>query len=160
MAFIGREVELARISKVLSCREQQNNLVYGRRRVGKGELIKHALELHGAETAIYFECRQTSERDNVASLMASIAAAMGSSPRLALPRSRQGMSLSWGWKRCTGRGCPLPGIAARAQGDYVVVEHHALLVRLSVPQLLDVKTSVEVAGDKYRHVAPLWSAAP
>ena len=30
MAFIGREVELARISKVLSCREQQNILVYGR----------------------------------------------------------------------------------------------------------------------------------
>lgn len=30
MAFIGREVELARISKVLTRREQQNILVYGR----------------------------------------------------------------------------------------------------------------------------------
>lgn len=30
MAFIGREVELARISKVLGRREQQNILVYGR----------------------------------------------------------------------------------------------------------------------------------
>lgn len=64
------------------------------------------------------------------------------------------------YQRCTGRGCPLPGIVARAQGDYVVVEHHVLLVRLSVPQLLDVKTSVEVAGDKYRHVVPLWLAVP
>ena len=54
----------------------------------------------------------------------------------------------------------LPGVAARAQGDYVVVEDHVLLVRLLVPQLLDVKTSVEVAGDKYRHVVPLWLAAP
>lgn len=44
------------------------------------------------------------------------------------------------YQRCTGRGCPLPGIAARAQGDYVVVEHHVLLVHLPVPQLLDVKT--------------------
>lgn len=52
------------------------------------------------------------------------------------------------------------GETARAQGDYVVVEHHVLLVRFPVPQLLDVKTSVEVAGDKYRHVVPLWSAAP
>ena len=52
------------------------------------------------------------------------------------------------------------GETARAQGDYVVVEHHALLVRLPVPQLLDVKASVEVTGDKYRHVVPLWLAAP
>ena len=52
------------------------------------------------------------------------------------------------------------GEAARAQGDDVVVEHHVLLDRLPVPQLLDVKTSVEVAGDKYRHVVPLWLAAP
>lgn len=44
------------------------------------------------------------------------------------------------YQRCTGRGCPLPGIAARAQGDYVVVEHHVLLARLPVPQLLNVKT--------------------
>lgn len=38
--------------------------------------------------------------------VASIADATGSSPGPALPRSRQGMSLSWGWKRCTGRDCP------------------------------------------------------
>lgn len=63
------------------------------------------------------------------------------------------------YQRCTGRGCPLPGIAARAQGDYVVVERHVLLARLPVPQLLDVKTPVEVAGDKHRHVVPLWLAA-
>lgn len=30
MAFIGREVELAHIGKVLGRREQQNILVYGR----------------------------------------------------------------------------------------------------------------------------------
>lgn len=52
------------------------------------------------------------------------------------------------------------GEAARAQGDYVVVEHHVFLVRLPAPQLLDVKTSMEVAGDKCRHVVPLWLAAP
>ena len=43
MEFIGRERELTRIKKTLKAPEQRNVLIYGRRRVGKSELIKQAL---------------------------------------------------------------------------------------------------------------------
>jgi uncharacterized protein len=90
MEFIGRDAELARIGKVLAKNEQQNVLVYGRRRVGKSELIKRALELNGGDNkaAIYFECRQTSEQDNLQSLNALAAEALGFPP-LALGSVRE-----------------------------------------------------------------------
>lgn len=80
MEFIGREPKLARIGRVLARDVQQNVLVYGRRRVGKSALIKRALEQRGAEATIYFECQETSEWDNVASLAALAAEALGFPP--------------------------------------------------------------------------------
>ena len=53
MEFIGREHELARIKKTLKAPEQRNVLVYGRRRVGKSELIKQALIDLSDTTTIY-----------------------------------------------------------------------------------------------------------
>lgn len=76
MEFIGRERELARIGKEIAAGEQRNVLVYGRRRVGKSELIKRVVETSDV-VAIYFECRQTSEADNVASLATLASEALG-----------------------------------------------------------------------------------
>ena len=80
MEFIGREHELARIKKTLKASEQRNVLVYGRRRVGKSELIKQALIDLSDTTTVYNECRQTSEADNLESLSALAAEALGFPP--------------------------------------------------------------------------------
>ena len=80
MKFIGRENELSRIGKVLDRSNQNNVLVYGRRRVGKSELIKRSLELSPQAVSVYYECRQTSEQDNVASLSSLVSEALGFPP--------------------------------------------------------------------------------
>ena len=80
MEFIGRERELAKIKKELGASDQRNVLVYGRRRVGKSELIKQAIAGIPGSTAIYYECRQTSEEDNLASLSSLTAEALGFPP--------------------------------------------------------------------------------
>ncbi len=80
MEFIGREAELARIGEAISDEGQNNVLVYGRRRVGKSELIKRTLNLSSQTTSIYYECRQTSEQDNVQSLTTLASEALGFPP--------------------------------------------------------------------------------
>ena len=80
MEFIGRERELTKIKKKLNTSGQHNVLVYGRRRVGKSELIKQAITDIPGSTAIYYECRQTSEEDNLASLSTLAAEALGFPP--------------------------------------------------------------------------------
>lgn len=80
MKFIGRETELRRIGNALARDGQNNTLVYGRRRVGKSELIKRALELNPQAVPIYYECRQTSERDNVQSLATMVSEMLGFPP--------------------------------------------------------------------------------
>ena len=50
-------------------------MVYGRRRVGKNELIKQALtEVSG--TKIYYECKQVAEKNNVDGLAEVTSAAL------------------------------------------------------------------------------------
>ncbi|MGN8832947.1 hypothetical protein ACTQV0_11195 [Selenomonas montiformis] len=44
MRFIGRQHELAVIRQKLASNRAESLLVYGRRRVGKSELIKEALK--------------------------------------------------------------------------------------------------------------------
>lgn len=80
MDFIGRKRELAKVKKELDTPGQRNVLVYGRRRVGKSELIKQALVGTSNAATIYYECRQTSEADNLASLSALTAEALGFPP--------------------------------------------------------------------------------
>lgn len=47
--------------------EQMISLIYGRRRIGKSELIKQSLRENDV-ISIYYECKQTSEKNNVDSL--------------------------------------------------------------------------------------------
>ncbi|MGN0037734.1 MAG: ATP-binding protein [Coriobacteriales bacterium] len=77
--FIGRTQELKRLRTELERPGQGAVLVYGRRRVGKSELIKQAL---GAITplSIYYECKETSEADNLQSLSTLAAEALGLPP--------------------------------------------------------------------------------
>ena len=67
MKFHGRERQKKQIHKLFQSERQETILIYGRRRIGKSELIKQCLK----ETkirSIYFECKQTSELNNVESL--------------------------------------------------------------------------------------------
>lgn len=67
MKFIGRERERERITREISSDRQSAILVYGRRRVGKSELIKQCL-IATSTRGIYYECKETSEQNNLESL--------------------------------------------------------------------------------------------
>ncbi|MBR0462791.1 MAG: ATP-binding protein [Clostridia bacterium] len=67
MKFVGREEERKRLHKMLDRQGFAAALVYGRRRVGKSELIKQCLRESGVKS-IYYECRQTAELSNAANL--------------------------------------------------------------------------------------------
>lgn len=71
MKFIGRETELKKLCSAYRTEDQVAILIYGRRRVGKSELIKHSLE-KVSSPSIYYECKETSERNNIDSLSALI----------------------------------------------------------------------------------------
>lgn len=71
MKFIGRETELKKLCSAYRTDDQAAVLIYGRRRVGKSELIKHSLE-KVSSPSIYYECKETSERNNIDSLSALI----------------------------------------------------------------------------------------
>jgi len=65
--FYGREQQKKSLLNMINKDEQMISLIYGRRRIGKSELIKQSLK----ETdvlSIYYECKQTTERNNVDSL--------------------------------------------------------------------------------------------
>ena len=64
MKFIGREEQLSKIEKEIQSDDMRTVLVYGRRRVGKSELIKQALQRTRARS-IYYECKQVAEASNV-----------------------------------------------------------------------------------------------
>lgn len=81
MKFHGREKERDLLHKLFAYSGMQIALIYGRRRVGKSELIKQALR--ETETrSIYYECKQTTEKSNVESLAELVAQAYRF-PRLA-----------------------------------------------------------------------------
>lgn len=67
MRFIGRKDQLKKLDREINSEEQRFVLIYGRRRVGKSELVKTALQRSGV-TGIYYECKQTTEQSNVESL--------------------------------------------------------------------------------------------
>ena len=66
-AFVGRKRELTKLDKMYSSKKQNVALIYGRRRVGKSELIKHFIQKYDHD-AVYYECKQTTELNNVSSL--------------------------------------------------------------------------------------------
>lgn len=64
MNFIGRTDELKKLNKVFSLDEFTTSLIFGRRRVGKSELIKTALKKNSS-IKIYYECKEVSGKSNV-----------------------------------------------------------------------------------------------
>ena len=79
MEFYGRQSELGRIEALFGSPGQAAMLVYGRRRIGKSELLKQALRQTGMRS-VYFECKQTSEANNAQSLAVLIADRLGFPP--------------------------------------------------------------------------------
>ena len=67
MKFIGREQQQKQLGKLFGKEYLQLALIYGRRRVGKSELIKHCLRAQNC-LKIFYECKQTTELNNVESL--------------------------------------------------------------------------------------------
>ena len=78
MQFIGRQHELSLIRRRLTSDRSEALLVYGRRRVGKSELIKEALKGVGA-VVIHYVCRKTSFSQNLAGLTRATAQAFDES---------------------------------------------------------------------------------
>ncbi len=71
MNFLGRVQEKNVMHQMLGCIGVQVLLIYGRRRVGKSELIKQVLR-ESKVKGIYYESKQTTEMNNVASLSSLI----------------------------------------------------------------------------------------
>lgn len=67
MKFYGRESQRRSLHRILNRKDHQVCLIYGRRRVGKSELIKQVLRETSLKN-IYYECKQTTEMNNVDSL--------------------------------------------------------------------------------------------
>lgn len=81
MKFIGRHREQDKLNALLQAPEQNAALIYGRRRVGKSELILECFRRAGIRT-IYYECRQTTTADNTRAL-AEVISETFNLPRLA-----------------------------------------------------------------------------
>lgn len=77
--FLGRELELKKLSDFFSIKKQQIALVYGRRRIGKTELIKHSLKQTDIPS-IYYESKETSQQNNVNSISEIISEVLGFPP--------------------------------------------------------------------------------
>lgn len=69
MNFYGRTKELKKINNFFNNEHLSVSLIFGRRRVGKSELIKQALK-NTSIASIYYECKETTESNNVDSLSA------------------------------------------------------------------------------------------
>ena len=76
MKFIGREKELKKINRTISSDNLTFTLIYGRRRVGKSELVKQALKMNSI-SSIYYECKQVAQESNVSGLCDVISENLG-----------------------------------------------------------------------------------
>lgn len=64
MKFVGRKEELKKLEKVIHADEMNFTLIYGRRRVGKSELVSQALSKSKVKS-LYYECKQVAQESNV-----------------------------------------------------------------------------------------------
>lgn len=76
MKFLGRTEQRKKLHRILNRNHQDAILIYGRRRVGKSELIKQVLK-ESDILSIYYECKQTTELNNVESLSVVISEKFG-----------------------------------------------------------------------------------
>ena len=65
--FVGREDQLYKIRRIVDNPGMGTVLIYGRRRIGKSELIKQVLR-ESTGKKIFYECRQVAEKSNAAGL--------------------------------------------------------------------------------------------
>ena len=65
--FYGRESQKKSLLDMIQKKGQMITLIYGRRRIGKSELIKQVLKETDVKS-IYYECKQTTEQNNVDSM--------------------------------------------------------------------------------------------
>ena len=72
MDFIGRDNEIKKLTEAFKNDRYEGILVYGRRRVGKTEMLKEAIRRSGL-TSLYYECKKVSEMSNVMGLSEVIA---------------------------------------------------------------------------------------
>ena len=82
MKFLGREQELNLLEGLFREEAFQSVLIYGRRRIGKSELIKQAIRnMKDSEIKIvYLECKQTTELDNAEQLSELTGSVLGFPP--------------------------------------------------------------------------------
>ena len=66
--FLGRNIEKKKLLDFINSPNMKTAIIYGRRRVGKSELITHCLEASNTKY-LYYECKQTTEKNNVDSLL-------------------------------------------------------------------------------------------
>ncbi|HAM16729.1 MAG TPA: hypothetical protein DCP91_12910 [Eggerthellaceae bacterium] len=76
MEFFGREQELSEMERAFASEKFEAVLLYGRRRVGKTELIRQALEEADGSLIISCECKRASFAVNLRHLSARIASAL------------------------------------------------------------------------------------
>lgn len=67
MNFIGRKNELKKLNKIIQSEDMNFGLIYGRRRVGKSELVTQALSKSNIRS-VYYECKQVSAESNAIGL--------------------------------------------------------------------------------------------
>lgn len=76
MKFIGREEQLKKLDRVINKEELTLSLIYGRRRVGKSELVKQAIKRNNVKS-FYYECKQVSDVGNATGLGEIVSEIMG-----------------------------------------------------------------------------------
>lgn len=65
--FVGRKEEIKDLMDILNSNKQENIVIYGRRRIGKSELIKETLKRLN-KPYIFYQAKETTINDNVSSL--------------------------------------------------------------------------------------------
>ena len=76
MRFYGRKRELTQLKKLISSDDMLMGLIYGRRRIGKSELVKQAIKESGIKS-IFYECKQVTEESNVQSMCEVLSDVLG-----------------------------------------------------------------------------------
>ena len=76
MEFYGREEEQKQINYILSKNDFASGIIYGRRRLGKTELLKHCF-YNSNKTFIIYQCNQENEKSNINDLVKIIKETLG-----------------------------------------------------------------------------------
>jgi len=77
--FIGREREVAALTRILTSPQPALVVVYGRRRVGKSTLLRHVIRRHDA---VYYQATRVADVDNQDLFKRAIAGVCGNDPVL------------------------------------------------------------------------------